>query len=157
MITIAHALFFVLILTFSLTSQVAVARDDRKVVIQVPFPKEIPFHIVVRDPNEMKETILSRVNPDNPAIFPLGFDEFKNQARGWPVTLYTGRMCNHTYDQRYGRWLTLYTLEFNFFKGNRMYYTRVDMYSTLKKAVEPGSLGHCSVDPFKQHINVRAR
>ena len=156
MTTFARSLFAAFALTLAVFTDAPEAQAQTAFV-RVPFPTEIPFHIVVRYPAEMQQAIDQRINPDNPSVTWLGFNEFKDKARGREVTLFTGDMCTRAYSQRHRRLFTTYNIRLSYFKGNRMYYTDVDMTDVIKKAVAPGLVGRRWVDPDERYINIQVK
>ena len=156
MTTFARSLFVAFALTLAVFTDGPEAKAQTAFV-RVPFPTEIPYHIVVRDPAEMQQAIDQRVNPDNPSITWLEFDDFKDKARGREVTLFTGDMCTRAYSRHHQKLFTIYNFRLSYFKGNRMYYTDVDMTHKIKKEAKPLVVKHCYVDRHESYINIQVK
>lgn len=138
-------------LALSVSTQVVSARQQ---VVEVKFPDMIPFSVVIRDSYTMDQKIESVVNPKNPSITKLEFEEFKDQARAREVIVDTSELCARFYDYDKGRWFIGYYVRYVYFKGNRMYYTDTTWSEALKAAVRPRTILGCQVHSTQSRMRL---
>lgn len=150
MTSFTRTLFVALMLVLSLATKTTYARDSTEIV-RIPFPRDISYHKVVWDHWEMQEEADLRELKFQKRM-PL--DEFKDDARGREVILYTGEMCAQIHRSYSRRSAFNYKLRYVFFKGNRMYYTVVDMAGEVRAATRLQVVEHCTVDPARRRFTV---
>lgn len=140
-------------LVLSLAAKTAHARDSTEIV-HFSFPANISYHKVVWDHWEMQQEADRRELKFQKRMH---LEEFKDDARGREVILYTGEMCaqiHHSYSRRSA---FNYKLRYVFFKGNRMYYTVVDMADEVRAATRSQTVEDCVVDPTRRRFTVWLR
>ena len=153
MFTFARSLCAVLALVLFTLAQATHARDSTEVV-RIPFPNDISYHKVVWDHWEMQQEADHRELKFQKRML---LEEFKDDARGREVILYTGEMCAQMYRPHSRRSAFNYKLRYVFFKGNRMYYTVVDMTNEVREATRSQVVEHCTVDPARRRFTVWLR
>lgn len=150
MTTIIRALLVMLAL--SVSTQVVSARQQ---VVEVKFPKVVDSALlVIWQPHVLRNKEMQR---NLKFRGELSLHEFQDQSRGWDVILYTGDMCTVVRDRRGRHMGTIVNLRYIFFKGNREYFTDVNMSKTIRESIKPRVFSHCTVDNTERHINVYSR
>lgn len=132
----------------------AEAANAQPRVVEVKFPDMIPFSVVERDPYAMDRKIGSVVNPTNPSITKLGFEEFKDQARAREVIVDISELCTRFYDYHKGRPFIGYYVRYVYFKGNRMYYTDTTWLEALKAATNARTILGCQVHSTRSRMRL---